>query len=552
MLTLEIFMSSNCSGLAPIQNRCAPTRDNRRALAALLTVGVWLAAGAARAVTVYNPSVPAGNQKYILTPPAGPQPHINGAKVFGVRPGRPFLYTIAATGKRPMTFSATGLPVGLSLNSRTGRITGSLNAAEVGTHNVMLHARNALGTATAKFRIVVGDTICLTPPMGWNSWNCWAGRVNQARVLAAAKAMVTTGLINYGWTYICIDDTWQGRRGGPLNAIQPDLKRFPNMKALCTDIHRLGLKAGIYSTPWTTSYADHVGESSTNPRGLWHRPTVSKRGIINKDILPWGIGKYQFETNDARQWAQWGFDYLKYDWNPIRYAQVRQMYEALKHSGRDIVFSLSNNAPYPGASRWIPYANLWRITGDSRDNWRNLLGHWQAGAKWGHLQRPGHWNDPDMMTIGWLGWGHRQHYTHLTPNEQYLEVSGFALMGAPLILGNNLNRMGAFTMNLLTNTEVLAVDQDPMGVAGRPVLRQRSRQVWIKPLADGSLAVGLFNLGSRPAVVSASWRILALRGPHMVRDLWRQKNIGTADGDFAAEVPPHGVVLVKMIPMNAR
>jgi alpha-galactosidase len=260
------------------------------------------------------------------------------------------------------------------------------------------------------------------------------------------------------------------------------------------------------------------------------------------------MGKYQFENQDARQWAQWGFDYLKYDWNPIRYAQVRQMYEALRHSGRDIVFSLSNNAPYPRAAKWIPYANLWRITGDSRDNWPNLRYHWQAGAKWAHLQRPGHWNDPDMMTLGWVGWGRRQHYSHLTPNEQYLEVSSFSLMGAPLILGNNLNRMGAFTMNLLTNSEVLAVDQDSLGIAGIPVFRHSNTQVWMKPLSDGSKAVGLFNLGDRPTVVTATWQELQLHGPQLVRDLWRQKDIAVSTRRFSAEVPPHGVVLIKAIP----
>lgn len=528
------------------------SKTRRTAVIVSALVPLAIATSFTHAAGVYRPRVPSGNQKYILTPPAGPMPRINGARVFGVRPDRPFLFTIPATGSRPMRFSAIGLPAGLKLNSITGRITGKLGRSALGAHSVILHATNSLGSASEKFRIVVGNTIALTPPMGWNSWNCWAGAVNQQRVLAAAKAMVATGLINYGWTYICIDDTWQGKRAGPLNAIQPDMKRFPDMKALCSEIHHMGLKAGIYSTPWTTSYGNHIGESSTNKRGLWHRPTVSKHGIINKDILPWGMGKYQFESRDARQWAAWGFDYLKYDWNPIRFPQVKQMYDALLHCRRDIVFSLSNNAPYPGAAKWIPYANLWRITGDSRDNWPNLRSHWQAGAKWAHLQSPGHWNDPDMMTLGWVGWGRRQHYSHLTPNEQYLEVSSFSLMGAPLILGNNLNRMGPFTLNLLSNAEVLAVDQDPLGIAGVPVLRRGNQQVWVKPLSDGSKAVGLFNLGTQATVVTATWSELKINGVQIVRDLWRQSNIGTADGSFSAEVPPHGVVLVKISPGTKR
>ncbi len=540
-MTLIRYMAIHLSPAA------GPWRRLRTPLAgtALLAMGLLPQVPAARAL-VYRPVFPAGNQKYILTPPPSKKPYFNNARVFGVRPGSSFLFTLAVSGMRPMQFSAAGLPAGLRLNAQTGQISGVLTPAEIGPHTVRFRASNARGIATGKLTIVVGNTIALTPPMGWNSWNCWAGAVDQSRVLAAARAMVSSGLVNYGWTYICIDDTWQAGRGGPWNAIQPVKSRFPDMHGLARQIHGMGLKFGIYSTPWTTSYAGHVGGSSMNKRGVWHRPRISKKGRLNRNILPWAIGKYHFETQDARQWAAWGVDYLKYDWNPIRYPEVHRMYQALRHCGRDVVLSLSNSAPYKGAAKWIPDANLWRITGDSRDNWPNLRGHWQAGAKWAHLQSPGHWNDPDMMTIGWVGWGKHQHYTHLTPNEQYVEVSAFALMGAPLILGNNLSRMGAFTRNLLTNSEVIAVDQDPLGVAGRPVFRHGGRQVWVKPLADGSMALGLFNLGSRPARVTVSWRRLHVHGARVVRDLWRQKNIGIAASRVTARVGPHGVVLLEI------
>ncbi len=501
--------------------------------------------GAAQAL-VYRPAFPAGSTKYILTPPVSTLPKFNGARIFGVRPGSPFLFNLAVSGARPMRFSADGLPSGLLIDSATGRITGILRTSQTGTHIVTFHAANAIGSATGKLEIVVGNTIALTPPMGWNSWNCWAGAVNQSRVAAAAKAMASTGLINFGWTYICIDDTWQGKRGGPFHAIQPVRSRFPDIKALCRQVHRLGLKIGIYSTPWTTSYAGHVGESSMSPTGAWKRPTVSKRGRVNRGILPWAVGKFHFEKKDAKQWAVWGIDYLKYDWHPIGLSAVQRMDDALRHSGRDMVFSLSNAATYKGAVKWIPDANLWRITGDSRDNWPNLCGHWQAGAKWASLQSPGHWNDPDMMTIGWVGWGKHQHYSHLTPNEQYTEVSAFAMMGAPLILGNNLNRMGAFTLNLLTNSEVLAVDQDALGAAGMRISSRNKLQVWMKPLADGSKAIGLFNLGDKAALVTASWPQLHEKGPQMVRDLWRQRNIGSASHRISAMVPPHGVILLRI------
>src|SRR5271170_2933640 len=204
----------------------------------------------------------------ILTPKPGPEPRINGAKVFGVHPGSPFLFTIPATGDRPMTFSADNLPAGLSLNADNGQITGTLGDSAKGPHEVTLHAKNAAGETTSTLKIVAGDTISLTPPMGWNSWNCWAAAVDQQKVLDAAKVFVDKGLINHGWTYINIDDTWQGQRGGEFNGIQPN-EKFPDMKGLADQIHNMGLKIGIYSTPWMTSYAGYVGGSSNDPSGKW-------------------------------------------------------------------------------------------------------------------------------------------------------------------------------------------------------------------------------------------------------------------------------------------
>ena len=229
------------------------------------------------------------SQGTILTPKSPPTPRINGPTIFGVRPGSPFLYHIPATGDRPMQFSADGLPASLFLDSASGEITGSL--VERGEFAVVLHAKNSLGAADKKFRIVVGDKISLTPAMGWNSWNCWGSRVTQAEVLQSAAGMVKSGLIDHGWTYINVDDAWQAReRGGPFHAIQGNTN-FPDIKGMCDQIHAMGLKAGIYSTPWTTSYATHIGGSSTNADGAWSRPTISKKGMVNKKILPWAIGK---------------------------------------------------------------------------------------------------------------------------------------------------------------------------------------------------------------------------------------------------------------------
>ncbi|MCX7006893.1 MAG: alpha-galactosidase, partial [Kiritimatiellaeota bacterium] len=237
----------------------------------------------------------AGATPVILTPKAKPEPRINGAKVFGVRPGHPILYTIAATGERPMKFSATGLPEGARLDEQLGRISGAIAAR--GTYRVQLRAENALGRAERELRIVVGDDICLTPLLGCNTWGGWGPKVEDAHLHAAADAMVRLGLINHGWQYINIDDGWQGRRGGKFNAIQPN-EKFGDMRALCDYIHSRGLKAGIYSTPWATSYAGFVGGSSDDPQGGWEKPKRARDG--------WRCGKYFFEPNDARQWAAWG------------------------------------------------------------------------------------------------------------------------------------------------------------------------------------------------------------------------------------------------------
>ena len=195
----------------------------------------------------------------LRTPSAPPTPRINGPSVFGVRPNSPFLYHIPATGERPMEFSVEGLPAGLRVAADTGEISGALK--EPGEHVVTLRARNSRGTAEKKFRIVVGETIALTPPMGWNSWNCWGSKVDAEKVLKSARGMAASGLINHGWTYMNIDDAWQGKRGGPFHAIQGN-EKFPDMKGLCDTIHKMGLKVGIYSTPWVTSYANHIGGSA--------------------------------------------------------------------------------------------------------------------------------------------------------------------------------------------------------------------------------------------------------------------------------------------------
>jgi alpha-galactosidase len=526
----------------------------RLGLLAMLAVSVFTVEARAQA-----PQQEAGIPDYsssILTPPPAETPRINSARIFGVRPGHPFLYTIAATGVRPMRFAAEGLPAGLTLDAATGRITGTLAAP--GQHGVTLRAENAKGAARQTLRIVCGDRLALTPPLGWNSWNAGGPFVDAAKVRAAAKAMVDKGLIHHGWSYINIDDAWQGKRGGAYGAIQPN-EKFADMKGLIDEIHRLGLKAGIYSTPWVTSYANYVGGSADNPEGAWN-------GEVDKGRVGRRHGTYPFAWADARQWADWGFDYLKYDWNPNDVEHVRQMADALRYSGRDVVYSLSNSAPFDDADEWATYANAWRTTGDIRDTWPSMSQKGFGQNKWASFAGPGHWNDPDMLVLGLVGWQGKLHFTQLTPDEQYTHISLWSLLASPLLIGCDMARLDDFTVSLLGNDEVLAVNQDPLGAQavtvsqlpnpddpGVEVFEGRTKielpkalEVLAKPMEDGSRAAGLFNRSTKPARVTLRFADLKLQGRWRVRDLWRQKDLGVFENEFAADVRPHGVVLVQL------
>jgi len=477
-----------------------------------------------------------------LTPAPLATPRINGPSIFGVRPGAPFLYTVPVTGQRPIRYAANGLPAGLSLDAATGRITGRL--PDLATYSVVLHAANALGSADKRFVIVVGEKIALTPPLGWNSYNCWAESVDQEKILRSARALVASGLADHGWTYINIDDTWQGERGGQHHAIQGNDK-FPDMKALCDGIHALGLKAGIYSSPWVTTYAGFRGGSSDTADGAWQK---LKDYEGNKRI-----GRFEFASNDAAQFADWGFDYLKYDWNPNDVEHTRQMYLALRATGRDIIFSLSNAAPLYAITELSKWAQAWRTTGDIWDTWETP-GPWQNGVSqigfnqdaWAPYGGPGGWNDPDMLVVGRVGWGPKLHATKLTPAEQYTHISLWCLLSAPLLIGCDLEHIDAFTLNLLTNDEVLAVDQDSLGISARRVATFGAVDVYRKPLADGSVALGFFNRGDIAHTVLAKLDRLDLVGSQLARDLWRQKDLGVFKREMSVTIEPHNVMLIRL------
>lgn len=449
---------------------------------------------------------------------------INGPRAVGATPGRPFLHKIAVTGKGALEFEATGLPEGLEMDSSTGIIRGSLAKAGEWTARVRVTAEN--GSAERDIRILGGQhKLAQTPPMGWNSWNVWAGAVSDEKVREAADWLISTGLAAAGYQYINIDDCWENGRDEAGNILPNE--KFPDMKALCDYVHGRGLKIGIYSSPGPKTCGGYEGS-------------------------------YQHEEQDAKSWAAWGFDYVKYDW--CSYTEVAggteeehmkrpylKMRQALDGVGRDIVFSLCQ---YGMGKPWMwvddVKGNLWRTTGDMVDHWHSMstIGFNQDGLE--QYSGPGHWNDPDMMVVGKVGWGPNLHETRLTPNEQLTHVTLWSLLAAPLLLGCNLAELDRWTLDLITNPEVLEVNQDSLGQQARRVARDGDAEVWARPLEDGCLAVGLFNRGRKPQTVRAAWSVLGLNGPQTVRDLWRREDLGTFEGGWSGEVAGHSAVMLKV------
>jgi alpha-galactosidase len=521
------------------------------AISALVVFSIIIFTSCSNVDKSWNPDI-VGYQ--VLTPKPGPAPHINGPLVYGCRPGNPFLYRIPCQGERPIEFSAESLPGSLQLDPSTGIITGT--NPQKGEYAIILKAKNKHGEDKRDFKIIAGEKLSLTPSMGWNHWYAHYTRITDKMMREAADIMISSGMADVGYQYVNIDGCWQNTqlyndssRKGFLRDERGNInpgRYFPDMKGLTDYIHSKGLKAGIYSSPGPVDCAGFTGS-------------------------------YGHEEQDAKQFADWGFDFLKYDWcsyghitsggkpddrkmkfygHPVPSLEECQypyklMGDLLKKQNRDIVYNLCQ---YGMADVWKwggeVGGNSWRTAGDLGFYLDKVFDVALKNAELRDYSKPGEWNDPDYIQIGWIGSARAMDEpvpTKMDPAMQYSYMSLWSLMASPLFYSGDMSKLDDFTLNILCNNEVIDVNQDPLGESGMVIGRPDSCFLMIKNLYDGTKAVGMFNRTKTPKEVTADWEELRIEGKHLIRDIWRHKDIGSFKDKFTSVVPAHGVVMVKII-----
>jgi hypothetical protein len=508
-------------------------------------------------------------------------PQFNGAKIVGIYPNTPFLFAPAISGERPVLFSGK-LPEGLKLDRQTGIITGSLK--NTGDSILNIRAKNSAGAAETKIKIVCGDALALTPPMGWNSYDAYGDSVRESEVLSNAT-WLKEHLQPLGWDTVVVDFRWYDRLANGQSGQNPDgdmidesgrcipaPDRFPSatngagFKPLADKIHAMGLKFGIHimrgiprkaveanlpiaGSPFTAAQAVR-GTNDPNRICRWNRDMFGVDATTE-------AGKAWYNSI-ARQYADWGIDYVKCDdianlqrGNIYPREEIEAVSTGLKNSGRSIILSLSPGpAPVSRAAHLEQFANLWRISGDFWDNWRSLNHNFDLFAAWQGNGVPGHWPDGDMIPFAHICQRncdvHPDRWTRFTRDEQLTLLSLWALAPSPLMLGMNLPDNDDWTTAILSNPEVLAINQDSLGSqARRVVLTNCPAEIWTKQLADHSYAVGFFNRTGQPVSLSVPWPSLGLISKPHVREVWLRKDSGKQEV-IAAELPPHGCILVRI------
>lgn len=453
-------------------------------------------------------------------------PAVISRKIATVAPDEEFKYTVVAVGEGPCKIEIKNLPAGLTYSDKaphydlrivegkpaqiatTGMITGKFSGTSDQVFTIT--AMNVKGSVTESITVRPKAHILPTPPMGWLSWEWFREGVSQEGMKKVIDAMAKHGLAKYGWKYVVIDDCWQGERSGdgPL----PTNEKFPDMRELSDYARENGFILGIYSNPWTTSYAGY-------PSSGHH------------------------EAADVKQFAEWNIGYLKIDYRPSDVKYLSFWQDLLKESGTDIAYSFSNHGLYDWGQDFLnEITDVWRTGTDIFPKWdsiyRSVYPQYLDMEGWKHL-RKGHWPDPDMLQIGMQREG-----IEMPENEQHFQMSIWAILPAPLLLSCDVENLSEFHLSLMTAEEVIAVNQDILGLPAMPV--SCNKHVLAKPLSDGTIAVGFFNTQHYDAMISVSMKDLGLEGPQPIRDLWEKKDLGEVTDVYSAPVKSHSAKLFKV------
>ncbi|HEX7505371.1 MAG TPA: putative Ig domain-containing protein, partial [Polyangia bacterium] len=520
---------------------------------------VWVLA---LATALEAPAFAAQTDITISTAAAPATPRILGATVIGATPGSPFLHTISATGQAPLTFAATGLPSGLTIDASSGTISGTTPAAA--SYPINVSVTNSSGSATATLTLTAGSTLALTPPMGWNSYDSFDANVKESDMKAAADAMKTL-LQPYGWNTVVIDYRWYdpedvidaNGRYLPSKSKYPSATGSDGFKSVASYVHSRGLSFGIHlmrGIPRTAVTANSPIANSTS--------TASQAGNTG-DTCSWDTHMYgvKGDTDAGKAWydsiyqqyADWGVDFAKvddmmnpYGGNVLHSAEVLAVHNSIVKTGRSIVLSLS---PGPNQTKDVAVlnanANMWRQVNDFWDTngLSSISDEFTAALNWSKTSgiTPGHWPDADMLPLGTIG-SRQCAFSH---NQQVTVISLWAIMPSPLIFGGMMTKLStdSWTLALLTNEEVLAVNQDALGARGKQITASGSTEVWAKDLSGGRKAVALFNRGTQDATVSVTFSQLGVTGTPPVRDLWHRADATGMTSGISVNVPHDGALM---------
>ena len=465
-------------------------------------------------------------------------PKINLPRLIGASRGKPMIIRIATVGERPLSFTAENLPEGLTLENNV--ISGIAPAD--GLYKFCVTAKNALGEYTKEITLEVSERcLLLTPLMGFTSWNAFGHYVTQEKMEHTADRLIETGIAEYGYSYVNLDSGWQGEYGGEFDAIMPN-ENFHDMKAMCDKMHSLGFHAGIYANPMLHAYGYPLDYKCFPPGCTQGEPDI--RFSDEKG----GIGVIRKEKNNAQQWAKWGFDYLKYDWNPSDPYNAEAMRQELIKTDRDFGFCISLKALPEYHAYWEKYTTNYRCNPDSICTWSSLMGIYNSYFKFVDYMNRGHYFDLDMLDLGRCEMFEIYNHQDLddygfNEDEQLIAYSIRAFLNSPIQLSCNLDYLTEFELSMFCNDEIIAINQDSAFSTARPIMMFEKGEgmlhVFKKKLEDGSTAYAIFNLGKTNEEAT-----IHLDAKSLVRDVWAKRDVGTMDV-IRQSMPSHTVKIFK-------